>query len=98
MPTYIRVELHEKSSYDAPSSSDYTELHDLLGKKNIERYVYNNGQVKYLPTAFYRTESTDKDQIRKDVHAAAKQVGYPYSFVVVPTEAASWYNLEACRR
>jgi len=97
MAAYIRVELHEKSRSEKPDSADYARLHSLLASRNIERYVKvkDVGQ-QCLPSGFYHTEASDKNVIGQDVNWAAKQVGYPYSYVVVINGGALVRNLEAC--
>jgi hypothetical protein len=97
MAAYVRLELHEKNSRDKPDATDYETLHALLSKKKIERSVNvrNIGQ-QCLPTGFYYTEASDKNKIGEDINWAAKQVGYPYSFVVVINGGALVRNLKAC--
>lgn len=97
MAAYVRVELHEKNAYDRPDGSDYARLHELLSSKGIDRSVSVTGiGDQCLPSAFYYTKGTDKHAIGRDVGWAAKQIGYPYSYVVVISSGALVHNLEAC--
>jgi hypothetical protein len=96
MAAYVRVELHEKSRYDKPDEADYAKLHELLSSKGIERWVDVSGSGnRFLPSAFYYTKAGDKQAIGKDVGWAAKQIGYPYSYVVVISAGALVHNLDA---
>jgi sulfur carrier protein ThiS len=97
MSAYIRVELHEKNRNDKPDADTYTSLHELLSQKKIERSVsvQDVGQ-QFLPSGFYYTNSSDKNKIGDDVNWAAKQLGYPYSYVVVINGGALVRNLETC--
>jgi hypothetical protein len=97
MAAYVRVELHENNSYDKPDGSDYAKLHELLSSRGIERWVDVTGVGNQcLPSAFYYTKASDKNAIGKDVGWAAKQIGYPFSYVVVISAGALVHNLAAC--
>jgi hypothetical protein len=96
MSAYVRVELHERNARDKPSAEVYGRLHELLASKGIQRWV-NVAEVgnQYLPTAFYYTKASDKNEIGKDVQWAADQTGYAYSYVVVISAGALVHNLGA---
>jgi hypothetical protein len=98
MPAYVRVELHEKSSVDRPTAGDYVALHTLLSTKGIERKVdVATVGEQCLPSGLYYTKANDKNTIGADVSWAAKQIGFPYSYVVVISAGALVHNLQACK-
>jgi hypothetical protein len=97
MSAYIRVELHQRTTYDKPTSDDYAKLHALLAEKKILRSVtIESIGEQCLPSGLYFTQASDKREIGKDVNWAARQVRYPYSYVVVINGGALVRNLEAC--
>lgn len=97
MAAYVRVELHENSGSDKPDGATYARLHALLAERKIQRSVSVEGIGKQcLPSGFYFTQASDKNEIGKDVNWAARQIGYPYSYVVVINGGALVRNLAAC--
>jgi len=95
MSAYIRIELHERSPLEKPNSAAYDDMHELLSQKGISKtVVVADNEVLELPSGLYFTMANDKQAISKDVAGAARQTGFPFSYVVVLNAGALVYNLK----